>query len=97
MEWLIQPLGAKTCCILSSGVGGATNVLTKKNFDRTALKDIIIAIIVGWIAAEWFIPPIMKHWSLDMTWGPAMAFMIGYCGIRLLPKVEEIITARLSK
>ena len=97
MEWLIQTLGAKTCCILSSGVGGATNVLTKKNFDRTALKDIIIAIIVGWIAAEWFIPPIIKHWSLDMTWGPAMAFMIGYCGIRLLPKVEEIITARLSK
>ena len=97
MEWLIQTLGAKTCCILSSGVGGATNVLTKKNFDRTALKDIIIAIIVGWIAAEWFIPPIIKHWSLDMTWGPAMAFMIGYCGIRLLPKVEEIVTARLSK
>ena len=97
MEWLIQTLGAKTCCILSSGVGGATNVLTKKNFDRTALKDILIAIIVGWIAAEWFIPPIIKHWSLDMTWGPAMAFMIGYCGIRLLPKVEEIITARLSK
>jgi len=97
MEWLIQTLGAKICCILSSGVGGATNVLTKKNFDRTALKDILIAIIVGWIAAEWFIPPIMKHWSLDMTWGPAMAFMIGYCGIRLLPKVEEIVTARLSK
>ena len=97
MEWLIQTLGAKTCCILSSGVGGATNVLTKKNFDRTALKDILIAIIVGWIAAEWFIPPIIKHWSLDMTWGPAMAFMIGYCGIRLLPKVEEIVTARLSK
>ena len=97
MEWLIQTLGAKPCCILSSGVGGATNVLTKKNFNRTALKDILIAIIVGWIAAEWFIPPIMKHWSLDMTWGPAMAFMIGYCGIRLLPKVEEIVTARLSK
>ena len=97
MEWLIQTLGAKTCCILSSGVGGATNILTKKNFNWTALKDIIIAVIVGWIAAEWFIPPIIKHWSLDMTWGPAMAFMIGYCGIRLLPKVEEIITARLSK
>ena len=97
MEWLIQTLGAKTCCILSSGVGGATNVLTKKNFNRTALKDILIAIIVGWIAAEWFIPPIMKHWSLDMTWGPSIAFMIGYCGIRLLPKVEEIVTARLSK
>ena len=63
----------------------------------TALKDILLAVIVGWIAAEWFIPPIMKHWALDMTWGPAIAFMIGYCGIRLLPKAEEIIAARLSK
>ena len=43
MEWLIQTLGAKTCCILSSGVGGLTNVLTKKNFNWTALKDILLA------------------------------------------------------
>ena len=52
---------------------------------------------MGWIAAEFFIPPIMKHWTLDMVWGPAIAFLIGYCGIRLLPKVEQIITSRLSK
>ena len=69
----------------------------EENFNWTALKDILLAVIVGWIAAEWFIPPIMKHWALDMTWGPAIAFMIGYCGIRLLPKAEEIIAARLSK
>jgi hypothetical protein len=53
------------------------------------LKDVGIAVVVGIIAAEWFIPPIMKHFTLDMTWGPAMAFVIGYCGIRLLPAIEN--------
>ena len=65
------------------------NVLVKRQFNWMGLKDVGIAIIVGIIAAEWFIPPIMKHWELDMTWGPAMAFVIGYCGIRLLPAIEN--------
>ena len=65
------------------------NVLVKKQFDWMGLKDVGIAIVVGIIAAEWFIPPIMKHFTLDMTWGPAMAFVIGYCGIRLLPAIEN--------
>ena len=88
MEWLIQTLGAKLCCIISSSVGGSVNVLVKRQFDWMGLKGVGIAIIVGIIAAEWFIPPIMKHWELDMTWGPAMAFVIGYCGIRLLPAID---------
>ena len=89
MEFLIQTLGAKFCCIFSAGCGGLTNVLYKKKFNWAAIKDVAIALLVGWIAAEFFIPPIMKHWALDMSWGPAMAFIIGYCGIRLLPVVEE--------
>ena len=64
-------------------------MLVKKQFDWMGLKDVGIAIVVGIIAAEWFIPPIMKHFTLDMTWGPAMAFVIGYCGIRLLPAIEN--------
>jgi hypothetical protein len=89
MEYLIQTLGAKFCCIFASGCGGAANILTKKQFNITALKDVAIALIVGWIAAEFFIPPIMKHFAFDMTWGPAIAFVIGYCGIRLLPAIEN--------
>mgnify|MGYP003145235559 FL=1 len=96
MEWLITTIGAKTCCILSAGVGGATNCLTQKKFNLYALKDVGLALIVGWIAAEFFIPPVMKHWALDMIWGPAIAFLIGYMGIRLLPMAEEIITKRLG-
>ena len=89
MENLIQTIGAKLCCIISSSVGGSVNVLVKKQFNWMGLKDVGIAVVVGIIAAEWFIPPIMKHFTLDMTWGPAMAFVIGYCGIRLLPAIEN--------
>lgn len=70
-------------------MGGSVNVLVKRQFNWMGLKDVGVAIIVGVVAAEWFIPPIMKHWELDMTWGPAMAFVVGYCGIRLLPAIEN--------
>jgi len=97
IEYLILTFGAKTCCIASAGIGGAANVLTNKKWSLGGIKDIGLAILIGWIAAEFFIPPVMKHFALDMTWGPAIAFLIGYCGIRLLPKVEDIITSRLMK
>ena len=50
MEYLIQTLGAKFCCIFASGCGGAANVLTKKQFNLRALKDVALAVIVGWFA-----------------------------------------------
>ena len=89
MEALILAIGAKTCCIMSSGIGGVANVLTNKQWDWTGIRDILLSVVVGWIAAEFFIPPIMKHFVLDIFWGPAIAFVVGYCGIRLLPLVEE--------
>jgi uncharacterized membrane protein YgcG len=61
----------------------------QKKWDWTGIRDIVLAVVVGWIAAEFFIPPIMKHFVLDILWGPAIAFVVGYCGIRLLPLVEE--------
>ena len=97
MEYLIQTFGAKFCCIFASGCGAGANILTKKQFNLMALKDIGLALVVGWIAAEFFIRPIMKHWALDMTWGPAIAFVIGYCGIRLLPILEEAIANKVKK
>ena len=88
LEYWIMQIGAKTCCIIASGCGGAANALTKRAFNLDGLKDILVAVIVGWIAAEFFIPPIMKHWGLEMIWGPAIAFVIGYSGLRLLPVLE---------
>jgi len=88
LEYWIMTIGAKTCCIAASGCGGAANALTKKAYNLDGLKDILVAIIVGWIAAEFFIPPIMQHWGLEMIWGPAIAFVVGYSGLRLLPVLE---------
>jgi len=88
MEALILVIGAKLCCIFASGCGGVANVLTQKKWNWGALKDVALALIVGVIAAEFFIPPVMKAWTLDIVWGPAIAFVIGYCGIRLLPVLE---------
>ena len=51
MEAIILAIGAKTCCIMSSGVGGAANVLTNKQWNWTGLRDIVLAVLVGWIAA----------------------------------------------
>tara|TARA_R100000808_G_C2155495_1_gene168221 strand:- start:409 stop:699 length:291 start_codon:yes stop_codon:yes gene_type:complete len=86
MEALILAIGAKTCCIMASGVGGMCNWAVNKTIKWV---DLLLAVLVGWIAAEFFIPPIMKHFALDIVWGPAIAFIIGYCGIRLLPVLEE--------
>ena len=86
--WIVQ-IGTKTCCVLASGTGGLCNALTQKRaFSLDGLKDITVAVVVGWIAAEFFIPGIMRHWDLDILWGPAIAFMIGYSGLRLLPVIE---------
>ena len=87
-------IGAKFCCIAASGLGGLANWAVKK---KISWKDLALAIFVGWLAAEFFIPPIMKHWTLDVTWGPAIAFIIGFSGIRLLPVMEEAIAQRIKK
>ncbi len=88
LEYWIMTIGAKTCCIAASGCGGAVNALTKRAFNLDGVKDVVVAIIVGWIAAELLIPPVMQHWELAIIWGPAIAFMVGYSGLRLLPVVE---------
>ena len=78
---------------VASGIGGLANWAVKK---KIRWRDLILAILVGWAAAEFFIPPIMKHWTLDVTWGPAIAFLIGFCGIRLLPVIEQTITSKVK-
>ena len=88
LEYWIMTIGAKTCCIAASGCGGAAYAITQKQYNLDGLKNILVAIVVGWVAAEFFIPPIMKHWALEIIWGPAIAFMVGYSGIRLLPVIE---------
>lgn len=49
MEWLILTFGAKFCCIGASGVGGLANWAVKKEI---SWRDLALAILVGWAAAE---------------------------------------------
>tara|TARA_Y100001938_G_scaffold138422_1_gene203892 strand:- start:13214 stop:13504 length:291 start_codon:yes stop_codon:yes gene_type:complete len=96
MEWAIMTFGGKLCCIFASGCGGLANVLTQKKWNLGAIKDILIAIIVGWIAAEFLIPAAMSHFKFNDQVAIGLAFVIGYCGIRLLPKIEEALMNRIK-
>lgn len=97
MEFLINTFGAKFCCIFASTCGGAANVLTRKQKGWQAVKDIGIAIVVGWISAEFLIPAAMAYFEFGPEVALALAFLIGYAGIRVLPKLEEVLMSKISK
>ena len=40
---------------------------------------------------------IMMHYALDVTWGPALSFIIGFSAIRLLPVIEARIRKLIEK
>ena len=94
MEALIIAIGVKACCIGSATVGGACNWAVNHQIKWI---DLVVAIGVGWISAELFLPPIMMHYELDITWGPALSFVIGFSAIRLLPVIEARIRRMIEK
>ena len=94
MEFLINTFGAKLCCIFASGLGGITDQAIKRKFK---IIEIGIALIIGVASAEIFIPALMSYFQFDKTVGIALAFVIGYCGIRLLPSIEAGIKKRIEK
>ena len=97
MEYLIQTFGAKFCCVFASTCGGAANVLTKKERGWDAVKAVGIAIIVGWISAEFLIPAAMSYFEFGPEVALGLAFLIGYAGVRVLPKLEEVLMNKISK
>ena len=97
MEWALETCGGKFCCCVASACGGLANVLTKRNWGWSAVKDIGLSIVVGWIAAEFLIPAAMAYWKFSGEVAIGLAFLIGYCGIRLLPKLEEALMNKVSK
>ena len=72
-------------------------MLTKKEWGWSAVKDIGLSIVVGWLAAEFLIPAAMSYWKFSPEVAVGLAFLIGYCGIRLLPKLEEALIKKVSK
>ena len=98
METLLALFGAKWCCVFASTMGGLTNGLvhTWLGWIKEA-KNLGIAAIVGWIAAEFFIPALMEQFEFGVYTALAIAFFIGYSGIRLLPHLETQVFKRLDK
>ena len=94
MEFLINTFGAKLCCIAASGLGGVTDQAIKRKFK---IMEIVIALIIGIASAEIFIPALMSYFHFEKTVGIAIAFVIGYCGIRLLPMIEDSVKKRIEK
>ena len=98
METLLAIFGAKWCCVFASTMGGLTNGLVHTWLGWTKeVKNIGIAAFVGWIAAEFFIPMLVEQFELGVYTALAIAFFIGYSGIRLLPRLETQIFKRLDK
>jgi len=98
METLLAIFGAKWCCVFASTCGGLANGLvhTWLGWIKEA-KNLAVAAIVGWFAAEFFIPALMEQFEFGVYTALALAFVIGYSGIRLLPKLEQQLFKRIDK
>ena len=98
METMLAIFGAKWCCVFASTLGGLTNGLVHKWMGWLwEIKNLAIAAIVGWIAAEFFIPALMEQFEFGPMTAIAIAFFIGYTGIRLLPYLERKFFSKLDK
>ena len=98
METLLAIFGAKWCCVFASTCGGLTNGLVHKwtGFAMEA-KNLAVAAIVGWLAAEFFIPMLMEQFEFGVSPALAIPFFNGYSGTRLLPHLETQVFRRLDK
>ena len=98
METLLAIFGAKWCCVFASTCGGLTNGLVHKwtGFAMEA-KNLAVAAIVGWLAAEFFIPMLMEQFEFGVYTALAIAFLIGYSGIRILQRIEKKVFKKLDK
>ena len=98
METLLAVFGAKWCCVFASTCGGLANglVQTWVGWAKEA-KNLAVAAIVGFFAAEFFIPALMEQFEFGVYTALAIAFVIGYSGIRLLPRLEQQLFKRIDK
>ena len=98
METLLALFGAKWCCVFASGCGGLTNGLVHKwtGYLQEA-KNLALAVIVGWVAAEFAIPALMEQFEFGPYTALGIAFLIGYSGIRLLPHLEKRLFKKIDR
>ena len=98
METLLALFGAKWCCVFASGCGGLTNGLVHKWTGWvTEAKNLALAVVVGWVAAEFAIPALMEQFEFGPYTALGIAFLIGYSGIRLLPHLEKRLFRKIDR
>ena len=85
--------GAKFCCIAAAGTGGVCNAAVRR---KTPVRDILLSVIIGWIAAEFFIPALMAHFGFGTEVALAIAFVCGYSGVRIMSKLEGTILDKMK-
>lgn len=90
---LLVMFGAKACCIGASGIGGACNAAVRR---KTPIRDIATSVLIGWVAAEFFIPALMAHLGFGPEVALAIAFMFGYSGVRMLAKIEGVALDKIK-
>ena len=98
METLLALFGAKWCCVFASGCGGLTNGLVHKWTGwAMEVKNLALAVAVGWVAAEFAIPALMEQFEFGPYTALGIAFIIGYSGIRLLPHLEKRLFRKIDR
>ena len=109
MQYLIDMFGVSVVCIIASVLGGLCNYNVKKAKGKAprgghvnwlverkrARIEVILSVFVAAISAEFFVPPIINQLSLHITFSPAIAFFIGYSGMRLIPMMEQKVSLRI--
>ena len=90
---LVAMFGAKFCCIAAAGTGGVCNAAVRR---KTPVRDILLSVIIGWIAAEFFIPALMAHFGFGTEVALAIAFVCGYSGVRIMSKLEGTILDKMK-
>ena len=90
---LVAMFGAKFCCIAAAGTGGVCNAAVRR---KTPVRDILLSVIIGWIAAEFFIPALMAHFGFGTEVALAIAFICGYSGVRIMSKLEGTILDKMK-
>ena len=112
LESILAIFGIKVTCVFASILGGLFNYSTKKlkgkqgNSGRhinwmvqkqRARKELGLSILIALVSTMFFIPPLIHQFDLHVSLSPALAFIIGYSGMRLLPAIEQRFNEILKK
>jgi hypothetical protein len=98
-------------CIIASIIGGLCNYNTQKIKGRkpkgghinwmihrkNARIELFYNICIALASITFLIPPLVATFNLHTSFEPALAFFIGYSGMKLIPMVLDKVKKTLDK